>query len=88
MSAERKQKIREMKEICSPKSREALAPAVSRFVYLKIGFLFTRLLVKTRVTPNQITWFWGLLMMFLILAIWLSMKHKKKYYDYSTNMGC
>jgi len=63
MSAERKQKIKEMKAICIPEEKRRSEAAVV-LLFMEIGFLFTRLFVKTRVTPNQITWMWGILLIF------------------------
>ncbi|MDR2846104.1 MAG: CDP-alcohol phosphatidyltransferase family protein [Candidatus Methanoplasma sp.] len=67
MNAEKKKELEEMRRICQPEANLKAAPAADRLVYRKIGFLFTRLLVKTNVTPNQITWFWGLSMIFFSL---------------------
>ncbi len=36
--------------------------ASENYLYIPLGALFTRLLVHTRVTPNQLTMFWGILM--------------------------
>lgn len=54
--------------------KEAIAS--DRIVYRRIGFAFTRIFVKTNITPNQITWIWGVLMMvfsamFLFHDYWL-----------------
>lgn len=63
MVSERKQRIREMKAICQPEGIMDNSPASDKYIYRNIGFLFTRVFVKTPITPNQITWIWGILMM-------------------------
>jgi len=78
MRADRKQRLSEMKAICQPKEKMSGAAAIDRLVYRRIGFLFTRLFLKTRVTPNQITWAWGALMvvsslLFLFGDPWLNL---------------
>lgn len=75
--AERKERIEAMRRICQPDKTMAEAIASDRIIYRRIGFLFTRVFVKTRITPNQITWIWGALMMvfsalFLFHDYWLS----------------
>lgn len=66
MDSERKQRIREMRVICAPNEAEYRTPVIQR-LYIVIGFSFTRLLVKTRITPNQITGIWGTMMVLLSL---------------------
>lgn len=67
MGAERKQKIKEMRAICIPESRNEYIPAADKRIFIPLGFLFTRLLVRTRMTPNQITVMWGMMMVFFSL---------------------
>jgi len=76
MGTDRKEKIREMREICEVDKKRSKQPAMARLVYIELGFLFTRLLVKTKITPNQITWFWGWMLvvsslLFLTGNLWL-----------------
>lgn len=71
MSVESKQRIREMRAICMPPEKRN-SEAVVALLFMEIGFLFTRLLVKTRIRPNQVTWFWGIL---LILSSLLFLFH-------------
>lgn len=33
--------------------------ASGKYIFGNIGYLFARVLIKTRITPNQITWIWG-----------------------------
>ena len=75
MVSERKAKILEMKAACLPKDKRS-GPFIDRQLYVEIGFLFTRLFVKTRITPNQITLIWGIGMilssiMFIFDNVWL-----------------
>ncbi len=44
--------------------------ASENYFYIPLGSLFVRLLVHTRVTPNQLTIFWGCLMFFSSLCFW------------------
>jgi phosphatidylglycerophosphate synthase len=76
MDADRKQRVRGLRERCIPEGHMSKAAAIERLLYARIGFLFTRLFVRTRVTPTQITWIWGTLMisfslMFLFDNPWL-----------------
>jgi len=77
MNAEKRQKLEEMKAICRPPGKAAGLSASERIIYKPIGFAFTRLFVKTNITPNQVTGIWGLLLvfaslMFLLNCPWLS----------------
>jgi len=67
MNAEKRQKLEEMKATCYPPEKLARLIAVEMHVYKPVSFLFTRLLVRTNITPNQLTWFWGLLLVFASL---------------------
>ena len=58
VSEEKKQRIREMREICIPE--EISYHGINR-LYRDMGFLFTRMFLRTKITPNQITWIWGAL---------------------------
>ncbi|MCL2786415.1 MAG: CDP-alcohol phosphatidyltransferase family protein [Methanomassiliicoccaceae archaeon] len=74
MGADRKQKIKEMRSSCISEYHDW--PALDRWFYVNIGFLFTRLFVRTRITPNQITALWGMMMivsslLFLFESKWL-----------------
>ena len=76
--AEKKARIEEMRRICQPDKTMEEAIASDRLIYRRIGFLFTRVFVKTNITPNQITWVWGALMMifsslFLFHDYWYSL---------------
>ena len=51
-----------MKDICAPKERRY--GMTIELLFIEFGFLFTRLFVKTRITPNQITLLWGILLIF------------------------
>ncbi|MCL2712034.1 MAG: CDP-alcohol phosphatidyltransferase family protein [Methanomassiliicoccaceae archaeon] len=64
MGTGRKQRIEEMRDVCIPEHRKHDSTPAQRFIYEKVGFLFTRIFVKTRITPNQITWIWLGLMLF------------------------
>lgn len=66
MNAEKKQRLKEMRDICIPENKR-VGDLVVKKQYDKMGFLFTRLFVKTRITPNQITVAWGLMMVFFSL---------------------
>lgn len=61
--AEKRKRIEDMRRICQPEKSMKEAIAIDRVVYRRIGFLFTRIFVKTPITPNQITWIWGAMMM-------------------------
>ena len=67
MNAEKRQKLEEMKAICYPPEKLERLCACEMYVYKPISFVFTRLFIKTNVTPNQLTWFWGLLLVFASL---------------------
>jgi len=66
MSDYRKDELRDMRSKCMPEDKMRTAPVVER-LFIEIGFLFTRLFVKTKITPNQITWFWGIALIFIPL---------------------
>jgi len=63
MRTEKREAIEEMRRTCQPVNKMDPAPAINRIFYRRLSFLFTRILIRTNVTPNQVTWFWGLLMM-------------------------
>ncbi|MDR0508491.1 MAG: CDP-alcohol phosphatidyltransferase family protein [Candidatus Methanoplasma sp.] len=63
MGREKKEAIEEMRRICQPEKKIDTAPVIDRVFYRKLSFLFTRMLVKTNITPNQVTWLWGVMMM-------------------------
>jgi len=76
MSSGQEGGIRAMREICMPEEKMRTAPVVER-LFIEIGFLFTRLFVRTKITPNQITWFWGIALilipfLFLFNDPWLN----------------
>lgn len=64
MDKSKKERVKEMRDICLPEEKRATGPAANNLIYRKIGFLFTRLFVRTNITPNQITWIWGALLVF------------------------
>ena len=55
----RKYTAKEIREIFKDGSDDYF---IGHAVFENIGYLMLRIFVKTRVTPNQITWAWGLMM--------------------------
>lgn len=59
-----KEKVREM--IISQTEEDFF---IGKHVFAPLGYYFALLFLKTRITPNQITWLWGCMMVFSSLLL-------------------